>query len=199
MVAAQPEQPPRMSETEYLRYEADSQTRHEYAAGQVYAMAGAGWNHNLINSNTQTALNNHLAGKPCVVVSSDMRLKVTAKSVSYRYPDTMVICGEPQFAERRTDTILNPTVIVEIVSPSTALTDHNDKLDEYLRIESVQEYVLIAQHEAKVEVYSRQLSGRWLYTPLKGLDAMLELNSIGCLLPLETLYAKVNFEQNTDT
>jgi Uma2 family endonuclease len=198
MVAAQPEHPPHMSEAEYLRFEADSPTKHEYAAGQVYAMAGAGWNHNLINGNTQTALNNHLARKPCAVVSSDMRLKVTGKSVSYRYPDTMVICGEPQFAEKRNDTILNPTVIVEIVSPSTALTDHNEKLDEYLRIESVQDYVLIAQHEAKVEVYSRQHSGRWLYTPLKRLDAMLELHSIGCVLPLETLYAKVNFEQATD-
>jgi Uma2 family endonuclease len=198
MVAVQPEHPPRMSESEYLRFEADSPIKHEYAAGQVYAMAGAGWNHNLINGNTQTVLNNHLAGKPCAVVSSDMRLKVTGKSVSYRYPDTMVICGEPQFAEKRSDTILNPTVIVEIVSPSTALTDHNEKLDEYLCIESLQEYVLIAQHEAKVEVYSRQYSGRWLYTPLKGLDATLELHSIGCVFPLQTLYAKVNFEQSTD-
>ena len=200
MAVARPHEPdPRqMSESDYLAFEETSTIKHEYVNGEVYAMTGAGWNHNLINGNTQTTLNSQLADKPCGVVSSDMRLKVESKSVSFRYPDTMVICGEPEFADDRTDTITNPIVIVEVLSPSTALKDRNEKLQEYISVSSVQEYVLISQHEAKVEVYTRQQSGTWLYTPLNGLDASIELTSIDCTLALAKLYAKVNFERSSD-
>jgi len=170
--------------------------KHEFVDGKVYTMAGAGVNHNIVNGNTQTALNSQLVGKACIVVSSDMRLKVESKSVSFCYPDTMVICGEVQLADDRSDTISNPTVIIEILSPSTALIDHNDKLDEYIKIDSVEEYVIVSQHEAKVERFMRQKSGDWLYTQAKGLDASLELPSIDCTLALSKLYEKVNFEQN---
>ncbi|MEL6526871.1 MAG: Uma2 family endonuclease, partial [Chloroflexota bacterium] len=159
--------------------------------------------HNIINGNTQTSLNSQLADKPCSVVSSDMRLKVESKSVSFRYPDTMVICGEPAFVDGRTDTISNPTVIVEVLSPSTALKDHNEILDEYIKIDSVQVYVLISQHEAKLEVYTRQTVGEWTYKPIRGLDATVELPSIGCTLALSKLYDKTrdlqgNSQQDID-
>lgn len=200
MVIAHPEeQEPRlMSEAEYLEFEEKSDIKHEYKAGKIYAMAGAGWNHNIINGNTQTSLNSQLVGKPCSAVSSDMRLKVVSKSVSFHYPDTMVICGEPEFVEGRSDTISNPTVIVEVLSPSTALKDHNEKLDEYIKIASVQEYVLISQHEAKLEIYTRQTFGEWLYRPIRGLNASIELTSIGCTLALAKLYDKTrDLQDNT--
>jgi Uma2 family endonuclease len=196
MAASQPTQPEPilMSEAEYLAFEEGNDIKHEYVDGSVYAMTGAAWNHNLINGNTQTALNSQLADQPCAVVSSDMRLKVDSKTVSFRYPDTMVICGEPDFADGRRDTVTNPTTILEVLSASTALTDHNTKLDEYIQIESVQHYVLISQHAAKVEVYTRQSQGEWLYTQVKGLDASIELRAIGCTLSLAKLYEKVRFE-----
>lgn len=201
MVAAEPhkQEPSHMTEAEYFEFEEKSEIKHEYSNGKVYAMAGAGWNHNLINGNTQTSLNSQLADKASAVVSSDMRLKVDSKSVSFRYPDTMVICGDPSFVDNRFDTVSNPTVIIEVLSPSTALKDHNEKLDEYIKIETVQDYVLISQHEAKVELYTRQAAGKWTYTQYKGMDANLELPSIACRLALSKLYEKVNFEQSGDS
>lgn len=190
MVAAQPQEPLYMSEAQYLALEEQSDIKHEYVDGQIFAMAGTGWNHNIINGNVQTSLNNQLAGKGCSAVSSDMRLKVESKKVSFRYPDTMVICGEPEFVDERSDTISNPTVIIEVLSPSTALKDHNEKLHEYTKIESVQEYVLISQHEVKVERYLRQSDGNWLYTLLSGLSASIELPSIDCSLDLAKVYDK---------
>lgn len=179
-----------MTEAAYLAFEEQSETKHEYVAGKVIAMAGAGWNHNIINGNVQTMLNTQLAAKPCVVVSSDMRLKVTSASVSFRYPDTMVICDEPQFVEERVDTIGNPTVIIEVLSPSTALTDLNQKLDEYIQIATLQEYVIISQHETKVAVYRRHAADDWRYTSVTGSDGTLTLTSIGCTLLSKKVYDK---------
>lgn len=198
MAIAQPhdQEPLTMSETEYLEFERESETKHEYAAGYVVAMTGASWNHNLINSNTLTALKNRLSKHPCRVVSSDMRLKVTSKRVSYRYPDIMVICGDPEFIDKRTDTVTNPTVIIEVLSPATALIDRNEKLDEYIKIASLENYILIAQHEAKVEIFTRYEAENWLYSQYKNLEAIIELASIECALSLADIYEQITFEQD---
>ena len=198
MAVKQPSQPEPllMSEAEYLAFDAERDIKHEYVDGKVYAMTGAGWNHILINGNTQTTLNTQLADKDCAIVSSDMRVKVASERASFRYPDTVVVCGAPEFADNRTDTLTNPMVIVEVLSPSTAVIDHNDKLDEYIQIESVQHYGLISQHEAKVEVYTRQGPGNWLYTQVKGLDGVVALASIECTPGLAKLYEKVCFDQS---
>ncbi|MGB7339433.1 MAG: Uma2 family endonuclease [Phototrophicaceae bacterium] len=191
MAMAQPQeqQPMRMSEAEYLEFEETSETRHEFVDGEVYAMAGAGINHNIINGNVQTTLNTQV-NDDCIVVSSDMRLKVASKKVSYRYPDTMVICGDIELVENRTDTITNPIIVVEVLSPSTALKDFNEKKDEYLKIHSIQDYVIISQHEAKIEVYSRLSSSKWSFRQVEGMDASIELPSIACMLDLPIIYAK---------
>jgi len=152
----------------------------------------------MITQSAGTALYTQLRGKGCRVSSPDLRLKVSSKKVSYRYPDIMVICGDLQFAENRTDTITNPTLIVEVLSPSTALEDRNAKLDEYRALDSVQEYVLISVDEPKVEVFSRTESEKWLYTSVKGLDEQIELASIGCILPLADVYEQVGNESAGD-
>lgn len=202
MVVAQPqEQPPvRMSETEYLDFEEQSETRHEFANGKVYAMAGSDWKHAMITQSTSSALYAQLRGKGCRVSSTDLRLKVNSKKVSYRYPDVMVICGELQLAENRTDTITNPTLIVEVLSPSTALEDRNAKLDEYRALASVQDYILVSVDEAKVEVFSRYESDKWLYEAVKGLDASIDLPSLSCILGLADIYEQVimNDDDNAD-
>lgn len=197
-VQYQDQEPLLMSEAEYLEFEEKSETKHEYVDGKVYAMAGAGWNHNVITQSTSTTLDVQLLNTPCVVVSSDLRLKVESKKVSFRYPDVMVVCGEPQFVENRVDTINNPTVIVEVLSSSTAFEDHNVKLEEYMRIDTVQEYVLISQDEAKIVRFKRHSSSEWLYLKVTGLDNSLELPSINCKLDLATVYKKVTLKHQTD-
>lgn len=200
MAMAQPQEqePLHMTEAEYLDFERQSETKHEYVAGYIYAMTGASWNHVMICQSTGSTLYTQLRGKPCRVATSDLRLKVTSKKVSYRYPDIMVICGEPEFIDDRTDTITNPTVVIEVLSPSTALTDHNEKLDEYIKIPSLQHYMLISQHEPKIEVYTRHEAGNWLYTQYKSMDSRITLASIDCTLILEDVYEQINFEQNSD-
>jgi len=196
MAVAQPPDPLLMSEIEYLEFDTGHEIKHEYVNGHVIAMTGASWNHNVINGNLQATLNTQLTDRDCAAVSNDMRLKVQSNSVSFRYPDTMVICGKPDFANNRTDIVTNPAVIVEVLSPTTALQDHNQKLDEYIQIPSVQHYVLISQHSAKVEVYTRQNDGTWIYAQAKGLAATVELMAINCTLRLAKLYEKVKFEQS---
>ncbi|MDQ7024965.1 MAG: Uma2 family endonuclease [Anaerolineae bacterium] len=192
LVQAKQDEPLYMSEAEYLEFEEKSEIKHEYVAGYVYAMAGASWNHTVINGNTHSTLDAQLLDKPCVVVSNDLRLKVETKKVSFRYPDVMVICGKPEFIENRVDTINNPTIIIEVLSPATALEDRNAKLDEYTGLNSVEEYVLVSQEEAKIERYTRQESGEWLYRKVAGLENNIDLRSIDCVLELSQVYKKVD-------
>ena len=200
MAMAQPQEkdPLYMSESEYLEFEEKSETRHEYVNGRVKAMAGASWTHTVITQSTGTTLDMQLLDTECVVVSSEIKLKVDSKKVSFRYPDVMVVCGEPDFVDNRVDTIDNPKLIVEVLSPSTALEDRNEKLDEYTRLESLQEYVLISQDEARIERYLRQDSGDWLYSNVRGLDASLILPSIGVTLDFTFVYKKITLKHDTD-
>ncbi len=179
-----------LTEAEYFALDDSSEFKHEYANGDVIAMTGASWAHNLICVNTATSLNVQLNSSDCRVSANDLRLQVASKR-SYRYPDVMVICGEPKFVNERTDTISNPILIVEVLSEGTMLVDRNEKLDEYLQMNSVREYVLIAQTEAKIERYLRQDSGDWLYTQISGVEGVIDLPSIGCKLALAEVYHKV--------
>lgn len=188
--------PEYISEAEYLAFERESDIKHEYVNGRIYAMTGASWKHNVINASIVTTLNSQLANKNYIAVSNDMRLKVESDKVSFRYPDTLVICGKPDLLDNRNDTVLNPTVVIEVLSPSTALKDHNEKLDEYLKIETVQDYVIVSQHELKIEVYTRQNDAKWIYAPVRGVESSISLESIECTLSLADIYAKVDFDSD---
>lgn len=193
---AQDQDPLHMSEAEYLEFEEKSEFKHEYVRGRVYAMSGGSVRHGVITVNISTDLNIQLEDKDCRVASPDVRVQVEEME-SYRYPDVMVYCGEEEYTNERVDTLANPLVIVEVLSPSTALKDRNEKLDEYLESKTLQEYVLVSQHEAKVEVFSRHESGKWLYDNYKGLDATLKLTSIGCILELSRIYRKVTLDRKS--
>lgn len=199
MAVAQPQEqkPLRMSEAEYLEFEEQSEIRHEFVNGKVYAMAGAEWEHVMIAQSTSSALYAQLRGKGCRVGTNDLRLKVASKKVSYRYPDIMVICAEPNFVENR-KIIDNPILIIEVLSPSTALEDRNAKLEEYRALDSVQDYMLVSVDEPKVELFSRHEAGKWWYSSVKGLDASIELASIACTLALADMYEQVSFEQGNE-
>jgi Uma2 family endonuclease len=195
MYAAQPENPAPMTEAEYLALEASSEYKHEYSQGSVYAMTGGSIRHGVITVNIGTQLNNQLANRDCTVTSSDVRIYIARKQ-AYRYPDVMVFCGDPAYVRERIDTISNPVVLIEVLSPSTALVDRNDKLLEYTRVESLQAYLLVSQHEPRIERYMRHESGEWLYTIASGLDSEIALPAIGCTLALSKVYQKVTFDQS---
>ena len=176
---------------EYLAMERASLERHEYCDGEVFAMAGASWEHNLIVGNVVTALNNALRRRPCEVYPSDMRVKIPATGL-YTYPDASVACHRPVFLRtttRRT-TLLNPQVIVEVLSESTEDHDRGTKFKNYRGIASLVDYVLVSQAEVLVEHHVRQPDGSWLMRE-HGTGERIELVSIGCGIDFDDLYLKV--------
>ena len=174
---------------EYLAFERKATTKHEYLNGQIVAMSGASFAHNFLTMNTANQLYNQLIGGECQVATSDMRVKVTQID-SYFYPDVVVVCGEPRAEDDTFDTLLNPTVVVEVLSPSTETYDRGEKFEHYQQIASLKEYVLISQDKIRVEHYHRQETG-WMQTEFQGLEEVLPLLSIGCELRLQDVYRRV--------
>jgi Uma2 family endonuclease len=176
---------------EYLARERLAESKSEYCDGEIFAMAGGSPEHSLISANILRELGQQLFEKPCRVYNSD--LKVRATETTYSYPDVTVVCGEPVFDDPDTDVLLNPTVIVEVLSETTEAWDRAGKFERYRERESLQEYLLVAQDRAHLERYARQPSGEWLLTIVDGLDGSLSLPSIGCQLELARVYHMVEF------
>lgn len=177
---------------EYLAFERTSEDKHEFYAGEIFAMTGASRNHNLIVMNISTALGSQLTHSPNELYLCNMRVKVNA--LKYTYPDVSVVCGEPRFIDGEFDTLLNPTLIVEVLSDSTEDYDRGKKFKHYIGIESLKEYVLIAQDEKRVDHYIRQPNGDWLLSYATTADATIQLSAIGCTLNLADIYRKITFE-----
>jgi Uma2 family endonuclease len=178
---------------EYLAFERSSETKHEFIDGFVYAMSGASRSHNLITNYTSALLINQLQGQPCEVYPSDMRVKVEATGL-YTYTDISIVCGEVQLAGDEFDTLLNPVLIIEVLSPTTESYDRGKKFHHYQQLESLREYVLIAQDSPRIERFLRQNGGTWVLTNVTGLDGRLQLASIDAALALADVYQKVTFE-----
>ena len=174
---------------EYLAFERKATTKHEYLNGQIVAMSGASFAHNFLTMNVANQLYNQLIGGECQVAASDMRVKVTQID-SYFYPDVVVVCGEPRAEDDTFDTLLNPVLIVAVLSSSTEVYDRGEKFEHYQQIASLKDYILISQDEVHVEHYCRQGSG-WLRSEFRGLEEVLSLISIGCELRLEDVYRRV--------
>lgn len=175
---------------EYLAFERKAETKNEYFNGEVFAMVGASRKHNLIAGNIFGELSEQLKGKLCETYTSNMRVKIQATGL-YTYPVVVVVCGEPKFEDEYVDTLLNPTLIVEVLSASTQAYDRIKKFGYYRTIESLAEYLLVAQDEYKVEQYVRQADKRWLLSDVRSLDSTLELASVPCVLPLKEVYDRV--------
>ena len=174
---------------DYLAFERKADIKHEYCNGQLFAMSGASRAHNLVSGNIFGELRAQLKDRTCEVYMSDMRVLVDAAR-AYRYPDVVVACDVPRFEDDVFDTLLNPTVIVEVLSPSTAARDRGEKFEDYGQLASLHEYVLVSQKEARVAHYLRQ-GTRWLLREYRHLDDVLQLMSINCALPLRDIYEKV--------
>ncbi len=183
---------------EYLAIERQNEFKSEYWQGEIFAMAGASEAHNLIALNVGAELRAQLKGKPCRVYPSDMRVRIP-RTPSYRYPDAIVVCGKPEFEDDKRDTLLNPTVIVEVLSPSTELYDRGAKFREYRTIDSLQEYLLLSQDKALIERYVRQEQTRfWTLSEVAGLDESLELHAVACRLDLAEVYEHVEFPETSE-
>jgi Uma2 family endonuclease len=183
MFARQPE----ITYAEYLTYEHESEVKHEFVNGQAFAMAGASEAHNLIVGSLFSRFRSHLRGKPCRVFSSDMKLTIAEANNATYYPDVMVVCdrtdSDPYVKQK-------PCLLVEVLSQSTALLDRREKLFNYQKLESLQEYVLVSQSEVKVELYRKDLDGGWLVQSL-GTGESLYLQSIDLAIALSEIYEDV--------
>ncbi|MFH1114991.1 MAG: Uma2 family endonuclease [Pseudomonadota bacterium] len=182
---------PHYTAEEYLALERKAEYKSEYVNGTIIAMAGAGRWHNLIVLNLGREISGQFIGRPCEAYVSDMRVGVSPAGL-YTYPDLVAVCGEVLFEDEQTDTLLNPTVIVEVLSPSTEAYDRGEKFAMYRRLESLQEYVLVSQDKVRVESFVRQ-GARWILSETSTLDATVRLESIGCDLALRDVYDKVRF------
>jgi len=173
---------------EYLRLEEDSRTKHEFLAGNVFALSGGTPEHAAITANIARLLGNALAGKPCRVFSPDLRVRVAATGLG-TYPDVTVICSKIELdpADPKQHTALNPKVIVEVLSPSTEDYDRGEKLGNYKQIASLQEIVLVAHDRPEAEVVRREPDGSWSRHIARGPGAV-RLESIGCQLPVDEIY-----------
>ena len=178
---------------QYLAIERKSEIRHEYHRGEVFAMAGASREHNLVALNIASDFRNQLRDRPCEVYISDMRVRVEATGL-YTYPDVVVACGEPRFEDDEVDTLLNPTLIVEVLSPSTEAYDRGKKFLQYRTIPSLSDYVMVAQDEVRVEHYLRQ-DDRWVLIELNRPDQTFVAESLGCTMRVSEIYRKVEFDK----
>jgi Uma2 family endonuclease len=190
-VATQPL--PQLSAEEYLAIERASPTKHEFFAGHMYDMAGGSLAQAILSVNLSTQLSNRLNSQGCRAASSDLRVR-TATDGLYTYPDVTVYCGEPILADDHRDTLLNPRVIIEILSKSTEAHDRGFKFAEYRRIESLRDYVLVSQQEPRIEVFSRAPNGKWVLSEYFGANAECEFPSVNCSIPLSAIYNGVEFE-----
>jgi Uma2 family endonuclease len=185
----------RLTAAEYLEIERAAERKSEFFNGEMFAMAGASPAHVLVTTNVAGELRARLRGRPCLTFSSDLRVKVSDTGL-YTYPDVVVVCGEPRYEEPRLDTLLNPTLIVEVLSPSTEAYDRGDKFAHYRRLASLQEYVLIAQDRQRIERFVRQgESEDWLLTEVSDPAASVTLPSIGCELALVEVYDRVSLPE----
>ncbi|MBZ4194606.1 MAG: Uma2 family endonuclease [Candidatus Contendobacter sp.] len=181
---------PRLTPEEYLSIERRAEFKSEFFDGELFAMSGASELHNLIVVNTVIELGVQLKKRPCKIYSNDMRVKVSPTGL-YTYPDVVVVCGKAEFDDRHFDTLLNPTLIIEVLSASTETYDWGRKFEHYRTLESLVEYVLITQHRPHIESYRRQPDQQWLLTESDGLDSILRLEAIACDLVLAEIYDKV--------
>lgn len=177
---------------EYLKIERQAEYKSEYFAGEMFAMAGAVEAHNLICWSILGQLYQQMRQRPCRAYPSDMRVRVSATGL-YTYPDIVALCGEPIFIDDHNDTLLNPSVIVEVLSPSTEAYDRGRKFEHYRSIESLAEYLMVASDRMHADLYRRQPDGLWVLSPAGEPGDSLELRSIGCALQLADLYEKVDF------
>src|SRR5438094_3046600 len=176
---------------EYFELERKAEIKSEYLDGEMFAMSGVTRQHSTILINITAELHNQFVDRPCEVHGPDLRVKVSRTGL-YTYPDLIAVCGEPRFEDEHFDTLLNPHLVIEVLSDSTESYDRGKKFAHYRAIESLREYVLVSQTECRIERFTRQDDGNWLYTETTDPGGSIELASVACRLFLSRVYHKID-------
>lgn len=184
----------RLSESEYLSIERKADFKSEFYDGEMFAMSGGTRWHSLISANVGRELGNALKGRGCVVFESNMRVKVETTGL-YTYPDVSVACEEQRFSDDEMDTLLNPMVLVEVLSESTERYDRGEKFRQYQQIKSLREYMLVSQHAPRVELFVRESGATWRLLQAEGLDGKINSPTLGVTLEMREIFANVTFER----
>jgi Uma2 family endonuclease len=185
-----------MTEQYYLALERISQIKHEFFEGEIFAMEGGSFEHSLIAGNLIGALKSALKDRGCLILTSDLRIKIETTGLS-TYPDVSLVCGTPKLTGENPDALLNPTLIAEVLSASTEGYDRGKKFGNYLQIPSFNTYLLVSQNSPNVEQFIKQNDIRWEYRFASGLDAVMELPALGVKLSLHEIYAGIEFPPGT--
>ncbi len=183
-----------ISPEQYLELERSSETKHEYYKGEVFAMSGASWEHNVITKNINTIILPFLKGKPCDMFGNDLRIHIPENSL-YTYPDFSIICGKPETTGEEKDTVIKPAVLIEILSKSTKDYDRGTKFHLYRNIQTLKEYILIDSTSISVEIFTRQPGGSWILTEFKKLSDQFPVSTIQLTLKLEDIYDDIVFKE----
>jgi Uma2 family endonuclease len=195
-MTAQPNQA--MTVEEYLAFEETSSIKHEYFAGHIIALAGGNEAHSIISSNINALLHTQLRQRPCTVYTSDMKVRAEQPR-KYMYPDISIVCGQPRYEDSKRRVLLNPTVVIEVLSASTERFDRGVKFQWYRSMASIQEYILVSQDTKYIDQYHRQSDNLWSLSSVSGETDALHLSSINCTLTIEDIYEKVNFNPEDTT
>jgi len=178
---------------EYLSIERRAETRSEYYRGEMFAMSGASRRHNLIAANILASLHLQFKQRSCEVYQSDMRVKIQ-DSTLYTYPDIVLTCSEPRFEDKEVDTLLNPQVIIEILSSATEAYDRGVKFSHYRKIRSLKQYLLVSQGTPMVEKYTRCDDDQWMLSDMSDLEGKVVIESVDCELSMAEIYLRVDIE-----
>jgi Uma2 family endonuclease len=183
---------PFITPEQYLEIERNAEYKSEYLNGEMFAMAGGSGPHNEIAVNITSQLHGQLRHRRCKVYDSDMQVQVSPTGLD-TYPDACVVCGEARFLDERRQTLLNPTLIIEVLSPSTEAYNRGRKFEHYKTIESLAQYLLVSSDHKYIDLFTRQPDGDWLLTSASAPGDSLELSSIGCRLAVDDVYEQVEF------
>ena len=177
---------------EYLKTERSATSRHEFVGGKILSVAGSNRTRSLLGSNATIAIGNRVHGQKNEIYAGNMRVQISANRFSY--PDVVIVSAKPIFADNQMDTLQNPTIVLETYSKNTNSVDKTEKLESYLAMDSIREYVLIKEDEMRVEHYAKQNAKQWVYRIYNERDEVIALDSVNCKVSLTEIYSQINFE-----
>ena len=183
----------KLTPKEYLEIERNAEFKSEYYNGEMFALAGASYVHNKISSNIHVSLANQLKGKVCQVFQSDLKIMEQISGL-FTYPDIVTICGKPEFYDEEKDVIVNPTVIMEVLSKSTETYDRGFKFELYRRIDTLKDYFMVSQEKVSIEYYSRNADNSWTLKEFNDINQSIEIKSIECILEIKDVYYNVDLK-----
>jgi len=188
----------KVSPDEYLKFEREAASRHEYLDGEIYAMAGESLSHSRVCMNLAREVGNNLKGKNCEALSPNMKVRTSSASL-FAYPDLTIVCGEPLFHDKKKDVLINPKVIFEVLSPSTAEYDRTTKFQRYrMGNETLTDYILVSQDKFFVEHFVKQADNNWIYRSYGNLSDTVSIENAECELSLSEIYDRVEIEIQTE-